>query len=77
MNNRKKGTVLRLVTYFKGLELKMAAVITSSILSAALFIASPIFLGKALDQLAEGIKSSLANGKKYNYYKINDLYYNY
>ena len=65
MNNRKKGTVLRLVTYFKGLELKMAAVITSSILSAALFIASPIFLGKALDQLAEGIKSSLANGTKF------------
>lgn len=65
MNNRKKGTVLRLITYFKGLELKMAAVITSSILSAALFIASPIFLGKALDQLAEGIKSSLANGTKF------------
>ena len=65
MNNRKKGTVLRLVTYFKGLELKMAAIITSSILSAALFIASPIFLGKALDQLAEGIKSSLANGTKF------------
>lgn len=65
MNNRKKGTVLRLVTYFKGLELKMAAVITSSILSAALFIASPIFLGKALDQLAEGIKSSFANGTKF------------
>lgn len=65
MNNRKEGTVLRLVTYFKGLELKMAAVITSSILSAALFIASPIFLGKALDQLAEGIKSSLANGTKF------------
>ena len=65
MNNRKKGTVLRLVTYFKGLELKMAAVITSSILSAALFIASPIFLGKALDQLAEGIKSSLTNGTKF------------
>lgn len=65
MNNRKKGTILRLVTYFKGLELKMAAVITSSILSAALFIASPIFLGKALDQLAEGIKSSLANGTKF------------
>lgn len=65
MNNRKKGTVLRLVTYFKGLELKMTAVITSSILSAALFIASPIFLGKALDQLAEGIKSSLANGTKF------------
>ena len=43
----------------------MAAVITSSILSAALFIASPIFLGKALDQLAEGIKSSLANGTKF------------
>ena len=65
MNNRKKGTVLRLVTYFKGLELKMAAIITSSILSAALFIASPIFLGKALDQLAEGIKSSLANGTRF------------
>lgn len=65
MNNRKKGTVLRLITYFKGLELKMAAVITSSILSAALFIASPIFLGKALDQLAEGIKSSLTNGTKF------------
>lgn len=65
MNNQKKGTVLRLITYFKGLELKMAAVITSSILSAALFIASPIFLGKALDQLAEGIKSSLTNGTKF------------
>lgn len=63
--NKKKRTISRLLAYFKGLELKMAVVITSSILSAALFIASPIFLGKALDQLAEGIKTSLSNGTRF------------
>ncbi|RKD34941.1 ABC transporter ATP-binding protein [Lacrimispora algidixylanolytica] len=65
MDKKKKGTILRLFTYFKGSRLKLALIIVTTILSAALFIVSPIFLGKALDQLANGIKTSVLNGTRF------------
>ncbi len=65
MNKRKKGIIRRLLPYFHGLELKMGLIITASILSSAFFIASPFFLGKALDQLAEGIKSAVTQGTRF------------
>ncbi|WP_394523429.1 ABC transporter ATP-binding protein [Lacrimispora sp. JR3] len=65
MNKRKKGTIRRLLPYFRGMELKMAFIITASILSSAFFIASPFFLGKALDQLAEGIQTAVTQGTRF------------
>ncbi|MFR3729761.1 ABC transporter ATP-binding protein [Lacrimispora sp.] len=65
MNQRKKGIIRRLLPYFHGMELMMVFIITASILSSAFFIASPFFLGKALDQLAEGIKSAVTQGTRF------------
>lgn len=65
MSKKKKGTILRLFAYFKGSRLKLAFIIATTVLSSALFIVSPIFLGKALDQLANGIKTSVLNGTRF------------
>lgn len=66
MNKHKKGTIRRLSYYFHGLGIKMLFIFAASILSSAFFIASPIFLGKALDQLAEGIKTAVTQGTKFH-----------
>lgn len=65
MNKRKKGIIRRLLPYFHGMEIRMGFIITASILSSAFFIASPFFLGKALDQLAEGIKTAVTQGTRF------------
>lgn len=76
MNKKKKGTIVRLFTYFKGSRLTLALIIVTTILSAALFIVSPIFLGKALDQLANGIKTSVLNGTRFqvNWDTMGDIF---
>jgi ATP-binding cassette subfamily B protein len=76
MDKKKKGTILRLFAYFKGSRLKLALIIVTTILSAALFIVSPVFLGKALDQLANGIKNSVLNGTRFqvNWDTMGDIF---
>ncbi len=65
MNRHKKTIVRRLLPYFNGMGVKMIFVIIFSILSTGFFIASPFFLGKALDQLADGIKNAIAGGTRF------------
>jgi ATP-binding cassette subfamily B protein len=76
MDKKKKGTIVRLFAYFKGSRLKLALIIVTTILSAALFIVSPVFLGKALDQLANGIKNSVLNGTRFqvNWDTMGDIF---
>ncbi len=76
MDKKKKGTILRLFAYFKGSRLKLALIIVTTILSSALFIVSPVFLGKALDQLANGIKNSVLNGTRFqvNWDTMGDIF---
>lgn len=65
MNMHNKSTIRRLCSYFNGLGVKMLFIITASVLSSGFFIATPIFLGKALDQLADGIKTAVKQGTRF------------
>jgi ATP-binding cassette subfamily B protein len=65
MKKNKKGTILRLCSYFHGLGIKMLFIFITSILSSGFFIATPVFLGKALDQLADGIKTAITQGTRF------------
>lgn len=65
MEKKKKGTIRRLLPYFHGLRLKLLFIFIAAVLSNGLFIATPIFLGKATDQLAEGIKNAVKNGTRF------------
>lgn len=62
MKKKKKNVVIRLLQFFSGLEIKMTVVLLSSILSTGLFVATPVFLGQAIDIIADGVMNSVKTG---------------
>lgn len=62
MTQRKKGTVRRLLEFFEGQRLKMLVVFLGSLVSAAAFIVTPMFIGRGIDQIVAIIQAALETG---------------
>ena len=60
--NRKKGTIRRMLPYFEGQRLKMLVVFLASIISAGAFIITPIYIGKGIDIIADGVMAAVKSG---------------
>jgi ATP-binding cassette subfamily B protein len=61
-----KVASLRLVKYLSRQKLKFLGILISVLISSLLTISAPLVIGKAIDQLYTGIKTSLETGVKFN-----------
>jgi ATP-binding cassette subfamily B protein len=61
-----KATSLRLLKYLAKQKFKLLAILTAVLASSVLSLAAPLVVGKIIDQLAKGIKASLATGVKFS-----------
>lgn len=61
-----KRTTLRLIKLLSKQKLKFLAILISVLISSSLIIAAPLVMGKAIDQLYNGIKASMKTGVKFS-----------
>jgi ATP-binding cassette subfamily B multidrug efflux pump len=61
-----KASAARLMKYLAKQKIKLFAIFMTVLISSALSLAAPIVMGKAIDQLFQGIKASLTTGVKFS-----------
>lgn len=61
-----KATTIRLMKYLLKQKYKLILITISVLISSVLTIAAPLVLGKAIDQLYNGIKASITTGEKFS-----------
>lgn len=62
MNQKKKGVFRRIIPFFKSLGIKMLVIFIMAIISAVSFIVTPIYIGRGIDLIADGIKNAYETG---------------
>lgn len=61
-----KITTIRMIKLLAKQKLKFLAILISVLISSSLTIAAPLVMGKAIDQLYNGMKASIKTGVKFN-----------
>lgn len=61
-----KRTTLRLIKLLAKQKFRFLAILISVLISSSLIIAAPLVMGKAIDQLYNGIKASMKTGVKFS-----------
>lgn len=61
-----KRTTLRLIKLLAKQKFRFLAILISVLISSSLIIAAPLVIGKAIDQLYNGIKASMKTGVKFS-----------